>query len=316
MKKKVLTIIIAVFFAFLLCGCSANVGYSFSYVPNEDGTYGIEQTFTVVVDKVSITAAGKTPDDFYEKFQSLGNGYISILKSSFSYQCEKEHDQEIEAGYSQKVKNLGGEEATVQKLFDYVTIHMLPVKFESGQNDEYYAVSLTQKFDTVLAYKCFWGMLNTESDGTDANDGEVVDETFYRKTIYVQNTVFNGLTEENYENLGAETKHIITEIKEFFNNAYNLDNKNLTYTFSFATPQNHFYTDSDYMETDEYGNAVYTWEFSSQDLKTENGDQITTWTIAYRTSNWYLLAIYLTIILGVILLLVAIIKEKSKKKTE
>lgn len=312
MRKKVLTIFCALIFALLLCGCTANVGYGISYAPNEDGTYGITQSVYVTIDKASISSAGKTTQDFYSNFQLLCNSYVSALKNSFNVQCQKERDQEIETGSSKKVKNLGGEEATAQKLYDYVYAHMKPIKFDSEQNDNWFAVSMEQNFDTILAYKCFWSMLDVESDGSDVDMGEVVDQTFYKKTIYVQHTVFNGLTEENFENLDLATKTIVANIKTFFNNEYNLDNKDLTYTFSLATPQAHFYTDADKAGSDDNGNTVYVWEFSSAGLKAENGDQITTWTIAYKTANWYQLAIYVTIIFGVGLLFVATIKSEKK----
>lgn|GEM_PF-6780461 len=317
MKKKFLTMLVAVFFAILLCGCTANVGYGVSYVPNDDGTYGITQSVVVTVDKASIISAGKTEEGFYQNFQLLGNSYITALKNAFNLQCEKEKDEEIETGASKKVQNLGGENATVQNLQNYVYAHMKSTEYNFAQNEKYVAVSLEQNFDTILAYKCFWTMLDSTSDGSDVDNGEVVDETFYKKTIYTQNTVFHGLTESNFDNLDTATKTIVTNIKSFFNNQYNLDNRDLTYTFSLATPQAHFYTDAKYVDEDQYGNDVYTWEFSSADLKAENGDQITTWTISYHTANWYQLAIYVTIILGVVLLLVATIKgEKKNKKVE
>ena len=319
MRKKVLTIFCAFLFAIVLCGCTANVGYGVSYVPNDEGAYGITQSVYVTVDKASIIATGKDEEDFYNNFQTLVNAYITALKNAFNLQCQKERDEELETGSSKKVKNLGwdGNEQqfeTVDGLKKYIDDHMKQVKYNSEQNDKWFAVILEQNFDTILAYKCFWKMLDAESDGGDVDTGEVIDQTFYKKTIYIQNTVFHGLTEENFENLDSATKTIVTNIKNFFDNQYDLSNRDLIYTFSLATPQAHFYADADLLGEDDYGNNVYVWEFSSADLKTETGDQITTWTISYKTANWYQLAIYVTIILGVILLFVATIKGEKKKQ--
>ena len=317
MKKKIFTIILIGLISLILFGCSANVDYGFSYAPNEDGTYGITQSVVVAIDKSAIILAGKTTDEFNDTFVSLCNNYIMYLKNSFNYAILKERDEELENGFSQKIKNLAGEEATVQKLFDYVNLHMKPAEFKKAGEDSYFLVGFYQNFDTIAAYRYFWEMLDPESDGSETDDGQVIDERFYQKTIYTQHTVFNGFTEENFDNLDNQSKHIVTTMKNFFNNQYDLNDKDLTYSFSLASPQAHFYTDSDAVyEDSETGNKVYVWQFSTDDLKTEDGDLITMYTIRYRTTSWYQLAIYLTIILGVGLLLISNIIDSNKKSTQ
>ena len=312
MKKKFFTAIMIILTGILLCGCTANVGYGITYTPNEDGTYGITQSVVVSIDKASIISAGKTTQDFNNTFKNICNDYISYLKNSFTYLCTIEQDEESENGFSQKIRNLGGEGATVQKLYSYVNEHMKPAQFEKDEDEQYFLVAFYQNFDTILAYRCFWGILDTSSDGSDVEDGEIIDKTFYQKTVYTQNTVFHDFTQQKYVNLDTKTQSIIATMENFFDNQYNLDNQNLKYTFSFATPQSHFYTDADLTYQDEYGNTVNVWNFSSNDLKSEDGDQIVMYTIAFRTTRWYQLAIYLTVILGVLLLLISTIIGTNK----
>ena len=312
MRKKIFSVLLIGLFAFLMCGCTANVGYGIVFEPTDAGTYGITQMLYVTIDKASIENAGKTKEQFKQKFEKLANEYIEYCDLFFNTKCDIEIENELEMGYSQKIKNLAGDEVTATQFKNYVRSHKEQQKFAVAEDDKRYQVAVSQYFESAFVFKCYWGMI-ADGDGSDQNDGEVIDETFIKKTMYTQHTVFHGLTEENYNNLDALTKSIINQIEQFFGGQYNLDNRDLTYTYDFATPQTHFYTDADTIATDSKGNTVYSWHFSSADLKNEDGDKITEWTVAYHTANWYQLAIYLTVIFGVGLLLVATIAGKSNK---
>lgn len=320
MKKKILTVLICCFCLFLLCGCTTEVGYHFEYSPNQDGTYGITQSVDVVVDKSSVLLAGKTQEEFFELFKNLSNQAVSAYKNAFLHNCQVLKTSEDQDDVLSKIKSLTGKDWSVDDLIDYVSAGMQDVSFDSSIinpkiliNDNYMYFSMAQKFDKIMAYNAFYGVIYNEYEPS--NDSTIVDETFYQKKVTTQNTPFHNLTEQKIQTMANEDllKQIVTGVENFFGNQYNLDNRDLTYTFTYSTPENHFYTDAQQIYDDLNGNTVYIWNFSSADLKKADGDKITFYTISYRTVPWYVVAVFATLILGAVLFAIAVIRGKKHK---
>lgn len=320
MKKKIYSILLCFFCAVLLCGCTTNVEYGFEYTPNDDGSYGITQSVGTTIDTSSILLAGKSIDEYVQFFKDLSGNVMSAFKSKFSTNLQALSVGEDQADALAKIKSLTGQDWTVSELSAYVSKNVEDLQFDSSLTNQdilvdkgYIYIVARQKFGTILAYNAFYGVVYNQYE--DKENSTVIDETFYKKNVTTQNTPFHNLTEDKLKEMSNTDllKQIVTKVEDFFGGSFNLENRDLTYTFSFATPQKHFYADSQTMYTSTNGNSVYLWNFSSQDIK-NGGDKITFYTVSYRSVPWYAVAIFATIILGAVLFVVASVKNKYHKQ--
>ena len=280
MKKKILSIFALVLCVFMLCGCGS-VAYQISY--NSDSS--VTETYTVTVDKDSLSASGKTYADVFAKATESANAYITNMFQKFKTRTTDEND------------------------VTYVVEHIDPKPtLEDGEikgkmkptiKDTYFQFSIT--FLDRKTYNLFYGV-----DELNANQTEKLEKhLFYTKQIVTRKTPFSTLDGSDLANdwisyFGNESLY----------NLGTLDN----YIYAYSTYSEKVYSNAQQVGYDASGNKVHIWVFGADEVKSTNPNkcQITLYQIYINPVAWYVLAIVLTLILALILVLICVVKNKKK----
>ena len=89
----------------------------------------------------------------------------------------------------------------------------------------------------------------------------------------------------------------------------------MTYSFAYSTTSSKLYSDADEKYQDTNGNYVHIWHFNNEKLKQDGASKICTYTVKIRTYVWYVLAIVVSVFVGIVLFVgVKIYEHKHKEK--
>ena len=283
MKKKILSIFALVLCVFMLCGCGS-VAYQISY--NSDSS--VTETYTITVDKDSLSASGKTYADVFAKATESANAYITNMFKKFKTRTTDEND------VTYVVEHIDPKPTIVD---DEINGKMKPTI-----KDSYFQFSIT--FLDRKTYNLFYGV-----DELNANQTEKLEKhLFYTKQIVTRKTPFSTLDGSDLANdwisyFGNESLY----------NLGTLDN----YIYAYSTYSEKVYSNAQQVGYDSNGNKMHVWVFSADEVKSTdpNKCQITLYQIYINPIAWYVLAIVLTLILALILVLVCVVKNKKKPKS-
>lgn len=280
MKKKILSIFALVLCVFMLCGCGS-VAYQISY--NSDSS--VTETYTVTVDKDSLSASGKTYADVFAKATESANAYITNMFQKFKTRTTDEND------VTYVVEHIDPKPTIVDGEING--------KMKPTIKDSYFQFSIT--FLDRKTYNLFYGV-----DELNANQTEKLEKhLFYTKQIVTRKTPFSTLDGSDLANdwisyFGNESLY----------NLGTLDN----YIYAYSTYSEKVYSNAQQVGYDASGNKVHIWVFGADEVKSTNPNkcQITLYQIYINPVAWYVLAIVLTLILALILVLICVVKNKKK----
>ena len=280
MKKKILSVFALVLCVFMLCGCGS-VAYQISY--NSDSS--VTETYTVTVDKDSLSASGKTYADVFAKATESANAYITNMFKKFKTRTTDEND------VTYVVEHIDPKPTIVDGEING--------KMKPTIKDSYFQFSIT--FLDRKTYNLFYGV-----DELNANQTEKLEKhLFYTKQIVTRKTPFSTLDGSDLANdwisyFGNESLY----------NLGTLDN----YIYAYSTYSEKVYSNAQQVGYDASGNKVHIWVFGADEVKSTNPNkcQITLYQIYINPVAWYVLAIVLTLILALILVLICVVKNKKK----
>jgi len=280
MKKKILSVFALVLCVFMLCGCGS-VAYQISY--NSDSS--VTETYTVTVDKDSLSASGKTYADVFAKATESANAYITNMFKKFKTRTTDEND------VTYVVEHIDPKPTIVDGEING--------KMKPTIKDSYFQFSIT--FLDRKTYNLFYGV-----DELNANQTEKLEKhLFYTKQIVTRKTPFSTLDGSDLANdwisyFGNESLY----------NLGTLDN----YIYAYSTYSEKVYSNAQQVGYDASGNKVHIWVFGADEVKSTdpNKCQITLYQIYINPVAWYVLAIVLTLILALILVLICVVKNKKK----
>lgn len=292
MRKRILAIILCLFSLFIFCGCG-NINYNVTV--SSDGA--VTLSFDLEFNTQDINDSPKSLSDFVYDVSNVAN---TVVKNS----CNSFEEKVMELAKGGVVKTYSGD-MTVSQVILYVYTNMSPnnktasVEFYQKNNKTYGNISL--KFLTYNAYRYFNGIFpETEDEEDEDVITERVDKTFVVEDKTYSNSVFTDLQNNEI------AKHFLS----YFNNYFNLND--MKYSFSYSTQSPKMYSDAKYVYTDENGNNVHVWEFSADELG-EDGGRICTYSVKIRAWVWYILALVITFVVGVILTTIGLVKAKKKR---
>lgn len=269
---------------FMLAGCGS-VNYSLSV----SSTGVVTQSFYMAVNKTDIISAGKTVDDFKDEVRNVGN---QITRNSFESFESRYADDTIKSTFDGGTK-------TYAEIKTYVIANMEPNNKTASivwkEENGYLYCQMTLKFLTIQSYNYYYDHFN---DDTEDSDTITIDYGYYKKEVTTTDSVFSDLS----------TSSIATYFKTYFGDTYDLSD--MTYSYCYVTPSSHLYSDADSVSYTSSG-YVHTWNFTADELSAENGGQISLYTISFRTWLWYVTAILITLLVGLILFLVCKIKDNK-----
>ena len=297
MKKKIVAIILCIFSIFTLAGCGS-VNYSITV--SSDGS--VTMAINMEIDTQDIIDSGKNYYDFQLRVQSVAN---QVVANSFSNFEQEVNDIAVDG----VVETYSGD-MTVSQVIAYVENNVEPInrraKIEWTQknNKTYCVISL--KFKTIYAYRYFNGTFpSTEDKEEEGSETILKDKFFFAEEWEISNPPFNDISNNS----------IATYFVEYFGEYFSVDD--MKYSFSYSTTSTKLYSDADTITTDySTGNTVHTWNFSVEDLKEDGKSKISTYTIKIRAWVWYVLAVLVSVIVGIVLFIIVKCKEKRLAKVE
>lgn len=297
MKKRILAILLCIFSVFALAGCGS-VNYSITI--SDDGS--VTMAVNLVLNTKDITDSGKNFFDFQLNVQSVANQVVANSFASF--------EQEVNDIAVDGVVETYTGDMTVSQVIAYVESNVEPInqkaKIEWVQknNQTYCVISL--KFKTIYAYRYFNGTFpSTENKEEEGSETVLKDKFFFAEEWEISNAPFNDIS----------NNQIAKYFVQYFNDYFTVDD--MEYSFSYSTPSTKLYSDATSVSTDaSTGNTVHTWKFSVNDLKENGKSKIATYTVKIRAWVWYVLAIILSIAVGIVMLVIVKSKGKKLKKNE
>lgn len=275
MRKKLILISVFILCVIFLGGC-ANVNYGVTVC--EDGS--VKQEVNVAIERNEIVLNNMEILKLEEDITAYANAVVYDLYTQFLNRETTTDEMKIVVQQSISPNNGTAE-----------------VKTSLDKN--YLYVNMSLKFTNITAYNYFYGIEETEED-----EAIYEDNVFYVKEISEGKTVFHNLANTSI------AKYWLDYFKPY---GYTLNDA--TYIYSYSTPYNHLYSNSDYTMADGV-NKVHVWNFSADDLAKENGDLISIYTVKFRPVVWYGTALALTTILISVLIVIAVIQEKKKKRKQ
>ena len=278
----------------MLCGCGS-VHYSATVSSTGEVTLQLDLKFDTYELSEKLALAEKDISDFKYTVQNYAR---AVFNSSYNDFVQELNAMAVD-GY---VETYSGK-ATIQQVNQYV---LQNTKFSDGtgnwsaSND---ACTIILKFETFNAYRYFNGIYPSTEDEVDEDVEEFrKDYFFYAEDYTVSKSVFNNIQNKSF------TQYFI----QYFNNVVDVDD--MTYTYSYSTPSTKVYSDADEISYDEKtGNIIHTWNFTTDELTSGNGI-ITTYQVKIRAWVWYVLAVLISIITGVVIYVIVVINEKKQKE--
>lgn len=290
MKKKLLTVFLCLISVILFCGCG-----SVSYILQVESSGVVTQAVVLTFSQKAIQNAGKTVADFQTHVQYVGNQVVYNSITNF----ESSHN------LTDEMTTYSGEKVSFASIVHYTLENMDPQngkpKYEWSQKGDEISCTMTLRFLNIYAYYYFHDIYPDTPD--DDSNKSVVDHAFYLKRITENKSPFFDLQNN--------------DIAQYFLNYFGEGTftlKDMDYEFCYSTPDQKIYGDTNYTYIASNGNKVLVWEYSSVDLAKENGGMFHTFTIGIKAYMWYMLAIIISLGVGIVLTIYCIKKDKKKIK--
>ena len=295
-QKRILILVICFFCLFTLCGCGS---INYSIIISDKGTITLQFDLEFDVQQLSsgLSVANKNLGDFASKIQYYGN----VVYNNSCVEFEETLNQVAENGV---VKTYSGD-MTVAEVMAEVYSNMEwsndLQNWTQKNNKFYYSIAL--KFKTYNAYRYFNGVYPSTEDEEDEDvKEERKDNFFFAEDYTYTKSIYNDLTNNS----------LAQYFLQYFNDNFSLNDMN--YSFTYSTPSTKVYSNASEIKTDsETGNIVHKWNFSADDLQTDDF-RICTYEVKIRAWVWYALAVVVSILTGVTLYVIVAVKENKQKK--
>lgn len=289
MRKKILTIIICLFSIFLFCGC-AKINYSLTL----ESSGVVTQAINLQVSEKDIVNADKTLNNFKRTIEKVANQVA--FKSYEAFLNSHQLDEEL--------KTYSGNIVKFAEIIEFVNKSMDPnqgkAKVEWSRNGDIIYCKISLKFSNIYAYRYFYDSYPDKEEETETIRE---DHFFYAKDISYSDSPFNDIAKEG---------GIGESFMQYFDNRFTYGD--ISCSFTYSTPNSKIYTDADYVEKDTNGNTVHTWTFTTEQIMQDGKSKLGIYTVKYRAYVWYIYAVGITFLAGLVLLAIAGIKESKKRK--
>lgn len=297
MRKKVLLVVICFFCLFALCGCGS-VNYSVIISNKGEITLQLDLKFDAQKLTTNLNSANKNLSDFASKVQSYATAVYNNSYADFE-------DKLYEVAKDNVVEVYGNQEWTTQQVKQYVLSN---IKFSNGsgtwsQKNNTISCVIFLKFETYNAYRYFNGIYPSTEDEPDEDvKEERKDNFFFAEDYTYTKSVYNDIEHSSFAQY----------FLQYFNNNLTVDDMN--YQFTYSTPSTKMYSNAHEITTDsETGNIVHTWKFSANDLKSDDY-RICTYEVKIRAWVWYVMAVTISVLVGIVLFVIVKVKETKQKK--
>lgn len=148
-------------------------------------------------------------------------------------------------------------------------------------------------FKNATAFTYFYGYhLDTDDDNIKTEES-----TFYNTSISEGKTIFSA----------DMSKNICNEFLTALDDKFTLEDTTFYYTF--GTTYSRIHSNSTY-KFDKDGVYYHQWQLNSVD------DTIMTYTVGAKPINWYILALALTFVLGIVLFVISLFSKRKTNKTK
>ena len=288
MRKKFLTIFVCLISIFLFCGC-AKINYSLTIESNGVVTQAVSLSFS----ETKVVNAGKTKNDVMVQISNVANQVVQNAYTEFLTSHTMDEDMQTYSGNTVKFAD----------IVDFVNQNMEPnngtAKIEWSRDGDTIYCTISLKFLNIYAYRYF----NDSYPNSEKEDETVREDHFYyARDIDYSDSPFNDISNNS----------IAKYFMAYFNNQFSYDD--IGCSFSYSTPNQKIYSNADVVEEDKNGNIVHTWNFTTEQITQDGKSQLALYTVKYRAYVWYITAIIITLIVGLILFAICETKEYQQKK--
>lgn len=290
MRKKILAILLCFFSVFAFCGC-ASINYSLTI----ESSGVVTQTINLQFSEAEIVKAGKTLNNFMLNVENISNQVVQNSYNNFV----------VSHNLDEELKTYSGDTVEFSQIVNFVTENMDPnngkAKIEWKRNGDAVYCKISLKFLNLYAYRYFNDIY---PDTEDENETIREDHLFYVKDIDYTDSPYNDISNNS----------IAKYFMEYFNNYFSYDDIKCSFTYS--TPNSKLYSDADDVEENSSGNVVHTWYFTTQEINKDGGSKMKTYSIKYRAYVWYINAVAISLIAGLVIYIVCKVRENRRRKCQ